>query len=561
MPLKNSVNRLLARLIDRPSVTVSTLLLLWSLSIVLFYNVPFWQKSLAFLNPTSTLQWLAVVAFGTALVAAQILVFIGLCGPRTIKPVLTVMTLMAASTHYFSLQMGTYFDADMVTNLLETDFHESRQLLTWRLLGHLILWGLIPVIIIWRYRLQRESHLWQRRGATALLSLALLIVSLLVSFQSFSPLMRNHKELRYLITPGNVIAALPKALTGQAEKLTVTRAPIAPDAQQRAVGKGSKPLLLVVVVGETQRAANWQLNGYQRATTPNLADRDDLISFADVSSCGTSTAVSLPCMFSRQTHDGYQARRARSEQTLLDIAAAAGIGVEWIDNQSGCKGVCSEVETDRIAKQRFAELCADGECFDQVLVEDLKDELAEASHQGNQLLVLHMMGSHGPAYYRRYPVEHSLFTPDCREDELSHCSQQQIINAYDNTIAYTDFVLDQILDLLSQHERHDSALIYLSDHGESLGEMGLYLHGLPYFIAPDQQTKVPMFWWLSPSFAASLELDRECLKEAAQYPTSHDALIHSVLNLLNIETKLYNPELDPAADCKRRPALLPAKAA
>jgi len=546
--IKNAL--LYAQSFYRPQLTAVQLLGIWSVAIVLFYNGPFWQRSLGFLAPSTYSQWISIGAFGLAIAALQLLIFIPFTGARTMRPVLIILTLVTASVRYFSVEMGTYFDVHMMTNLLETDAHESGQLINSGLILSLTLWGVLPATLIWRCKIVHSQNKLQSRWSAAIIALLIFIAALLSSFQSFSPLLRNHKELRYLITPGNVLVALPRALAGQAEKLTIKRSPIGTDAQQRPTLAGEKPLLLVVVIGETQRAANWQLNGYERETTPNLAARDDLISFRDVSSCGTSTAVSLPCMFSRYTRKTYQPSSARGEQTLVDVINTAGVGVEWIDNQSGCKGVCSEVESDRIAKTRFPQLCADGECLDEVLVHDLKEELAEETHRGNQLLVLHMMGSHGPSYYRRYPAENVRFMPDCRQDELSQCSQQEVVNAYDNTIAYSDRVLNALIETLSRHRAHHTALIYLSDHGESLGEMGLYLHGLPYFIAPEEQTKVPMFWWLSSGYLAAQKLDSECLDNAAMYPTSHDALLHSVLGLLNIETELYEPELDPAAECR-----------
>jgi lipid A ethanolaminephosphotransferase len=551
MPTNIKSARLLARLAQRPSLSVATLVTLWSVATVLLYNGPFWSKTIEFLAPVAVGQWLALVAFGAALAALQLLLFLPLATRKTVRWLLIALTLVATSTHYFSATMGTYFDVPMITNLLETDLHESSQLLTRGLLVNLFIYGVLPSLLIWRCQIVTGNNEWRRRLLAALLALLVVVVGLLASFQSFSPLMRNHKELRYLIAPGNALVALPRALGDQAGKISQQRLPIGEDSRQRPSPIGDKPLLLVLVVGETQRAANWQLNGYGRATTPKLAARDDLVSFDQVSSCGTSTAVSLPCMFSRQTKAQYDASSARGEQTLADVVAKAGIGVEWIDNQSGCKGICSEVETDRIAKIRYPDLCSGGECYDQVLVRDLAEELAEESHRGDQLLILHMMGSHGPAYYARYPEQMAPFIPDCRQKELSQCTQQEIINAYDNSIAYSDQVLSQLLEQLSRDSQHHTALIYLSDHGESLGEMGLYLHGLPYFIAPNEQTKVPMFWWFSPGYLASQKLDRDCLRAAAQFPTSHDSLFHSVLNLLNVETALYQAQLDPGAGCRR----------
>ncbi len=534
----------------RPRLTVSTLLVGWSLAIVLLYNGPFWRASIGFLAPEETGQWLAISLFGLALAALQVLVFMPVSSLRTVKPLLLVLTVSSAAANYFSTQLGTYFDVAMLTNLLETDLHESSQLITGKLAGWLLLTGLLPALALWRIEVVTAPRERRQRVFTSVAAVAVLALGLLDSLQSFSPLMRNHKELRYLITPGNLLVALPRALAGQAEKLTTSRTPIGLDAKLPAPSKDELPRLVVLVVGETQRAANWQLNGYPRPTTPELAARNDLFSFTDVSSCGTSTAVSLPCMFSRQRRSDYSASSARGEHNLVDVIAHAGVGVEWIDNQSGCKGACRDVETDRIASDRYPKLCARGECYDEVLVRDLVEELGEPSHRGNQLLVMHMMGSHGPAYYRRYPQQSAPFTPDCRTDELSHCSQQEIINAYDNSIAYSDRVLNQLIETLSADRHHQTALIYVSDHGESLGEMGLYLHGLPYFMAPQEQTKVPMFYWFSEGFKKYSRLDSDCFRRAQHQPASHDNLFHTLLGAFQINTELYQPAYDLIGSCR-----------
>ena len=161
------------------------------------------------------------------------------------------------------------------------------------------------------------------------------------------------------------------------------------------------------------------------------------------------------------------------------------------------------------------------------------------------VIVLHMMGNHGPAYFRRYPREFHHFVPDCATAELRKCTRDQVVNSYDNAILYTDHVLASLVHALEKHAGTlDAAMLYLSDHGESLGEAGLYLHGLPYAIAPDTQTRVPMIAWLSPQFAASNLVDRACLRGKAAEPLSHDNLFHSVLGVLDVQTSAYRPERD-----------------
>jgi lipid A ethanolaminephosphotransferase len=166
-------------------------------------------------------------------------------------------------------------------------------------------------------------------------------------------------------------------------------------------------------------------------------------------------------------------------------------------------------------------------------------------------VVLHMKGSHGPAYYRRYPAQFEAFTPACNTGELADCERQAVVNAYDNTIRYTDHVLAQVIRLLRHNaERFDTGLLYVSDHGESLGENGLYLHGLPYAIAPTEQTHVPMLLWLSSGMRQHFGLDDRCLRANANKPHSHDHLFHSIVGLLDVQTSAYNADKDLFRACR-----------
>jgi lipid A ethanolaminephosphotransferase len=194
-------------------------------------------------------------------------------------------------------------------------------------------------------------------------------------------------------------------------------------------------------------------------------------------------------------------------------------------------------------------LCEEGRCFDEILLNGLDQRMADGA---SRVLVLHSIGSHGPAYYRRYPERFRHFTPTCETDELRKCNVEQIVNSYDNTLLYTDHVLASTVRWLRSHERdHDSALIYVSDHGESLGEHNLFLHGMPRVIAPKEQTQVPMVMWFSSGFAAGAGLDTACLRERASRPASHDHLFHSVLGLLDVQTAIYESEFDLTRPCRR----------
>ena len=325
---------------------------------------------------------------------------------------------------------------------------------------------------------------------------------------------------------------------------------IAADAS-RAGGAvaGHRPKLLVLAIGETVRSANFGLSGYARDTTPELRALD-LVSYPRVQACGTSTEVSVPCMFAPVGRRDYDEERIHREQSLLHVLDRVGFKVHWLDNQSGCKGVCDGLPNERIAGDADPALCDGERCLDAVLLPRLA---AVAAEPGDMVVVLHLLGNHGPAYFRRYPDEFRRFRPTCDSGELSECSDAEIVNAYDNAILYTDHVLAAMIAYLQGLADRDTALIYVSDHGESLGENGIYLHGLPYAIAPAVQREVPMLMWLSDGLLETTGVDESCLRAGASGDVAHDHLFHSILGLLDVTTTVREPSLDLFAGC-RRPA-------
>jgi lipid A ethanolaminephosphotransferase len=258
-------------------------------------------------------------------------------------------------------------------------------------------------------------------------------------------------------------------------------------------------------------------------------------------------------MFAPVGRRQYDEARIRGSESLLHVAARAGVAVHWRDNQSGCKGVCDGLPNDTVQGLNAPGLCSDGRCLDEGLAHGLEQRLAGA--QGVQLLVLHQLGNHGPSYFRRYPKAFARFTPVCEHDDLQRCTREEIVNAYDNALLYTDHLLAQLLTQLRAHEsRVDTALLYVSDHGESLGEKGLFLHGMPHAIAPAEQTKVPMVLWLSAGLQQTLGLDLDCLRQRATKPASHDHLFHTLLGLTDVRTALYEAALDLTLECRRTEA-------
>jgi lipid A ethanolaminephosphotransferase len=536
----------------RPEVGAETLLLATSLYFVLVCNGPFWRALLAGrpLDGAGSLGYPLAVAI--ALAALHFVAVAPFLTRWTTRPLLGLMILVAASSSHFTGQFGVYMDPGMLRNVLRTEVAEARELFSPGLFVHLALSAMLPLVLLQRVRVRRRSAgraLLLRAGA-----IALAIVAgggaLATVFKDLAAQMRNHKEIRYLVTPASAIYSLARVLSRDARAADRPRTPVGTDARLGTSWRtAAKPSLFVIVVGETARAADWGLNGRAvHDTTPELAQRE-VINFGEVASCGTNTEVSVPCLFSPQGRHDYDEDAIRGSESLLHVLHHAGLRVVWGDNQSGCKGVCEGLETWRPDPRTMPALCDGVRCLDAALLEGAQRLLGDA--RGNLVLVLHQLGNHGPAYYRRYPAEFRRFTPTCDSEDLARCSREEIVNAYDNALLYTDHVLASTIDWLKRvGPDYDTALLYVSDHGESLGENGFFLHGMPYAIAPAEQTRVPMMMWLSPTFAKRAGLDTACLREKAAQPASHDNVFHTVLGLLDVDTAVRNAALDLSAPCR-----------
>lgn len=539
----------------RPTIRLETLVLAVIAWMMATLNGAWWSAVGAGRDWSQPANWLFVLACFIALTLLHFAVIAAVSNRWIVRPLLTLLVVLSAAAAYFAHTFNVILDPTMIENVLRTDKNEAGDMITAGLLAWVLAWSALPVAFIWLVRLQRVPVLRAVlvRFGTVAGALVLGVLAILPISRDITSFMRNQREARYLITPSNYLWGLALETFHNTKDANAPREPVGRDAHLMHVAMSSPPHVLVLVVGETARAENFSLLGYARQTNPELA-KLDVTAFANVKSCGTSTEVSVPCMFSPYGRADYDEHRIRSSETLLDVLVRAGYHVRWIDNQSGCKGVCkgTGVEYEKIDPKSDPALCKDGECWDEVIAQRLRAELADV--RDNTVFVLHMMGNHGPAYFRRYPHAYRKFTPDCATAELRDCSREQVVNAYDNAILYTDHVLARIIETLgAEATRLDSAMLYVSDHGESLGEKGLYLHGIPYSIAPDQQTHVPMIVWLSRTMTDSGDVDARCLHAKANAPFSHDNLFHSVLGLLDVSTSAYREDRDLFDGCRGAP--------
>jgi len=537
----------------RLSMRIETLALIASIFFALACNGLFWRSSFAGREFGQLGTWLFAGELFVALVMLHFILLSLMFNRWTAKPLLTLLTVVTAFATYYMSTFTVFLDPSMLRNVLRTDVKEASELFNAGMLPHLVLYAVLPLLFLSRVHLRLDS--FRRSTLARLLAIALAIVvgagALLLGFHELAPLMRNHKEIRYLITPGNYLYSIAKVLGSDASAATRERIRVGLDATKGENWKDrTKPTLFVIVVGETARTANWGLSGYARQTTPELS-KLDVINFQQTTSCGTNTEVSVPCLFSVYGRRNYDEGKIRNSESLLNILDRAGMKVIWRDNQSGCKGVCTGVEEHKVGNSKIPDLCDGDRCLDEVLLHGLDGILADT--HGNLVLVLHQLGNHGPAYFKRYPPAFRKFEPVCETSDLAKCSREAIVNAYDNALLYTDHMLAQTIAFLKkQEEKFDTGMIYLSDHGESLGENGLYLHGVPYPVAPKVQKEVPMVMWFSPSYAKNFSLDVDCLRAQATRPVTHDHFFHSVLGLLDIRTTVYDRTMDISQTCRPR---------
>ena len=470
---------------------------------------------------------------------------------RLLRPLIAILFALSAVTSFYMDQLGIVIDREMIQNVVTTTITEGKHLITVPFVLWVGLAGLVPAVLVLFIRLSHRgfvTSIWQNLLAFVLCAVG--FVGLIATdLKGNASVLRTRIDLKSSFQPLAPIVETFRYGAMLTRSATLEFNEIGLDAVLAADFKAAKiPKLTVVVIGETARAQNFSLGGYKRITNPELAKKD-IAYFDNVSSCGTSTAVSLPCMFSKFNRAAYSFERGKSHENVLDVIQRAGYRVEWIDNNTGDKGLAARAIYSSVTYANDPEFCGEGECLDGILGAAVADRLGGID--SDTVLVLHQIGSHGPSYYLRYPQASERFQPACRTSNFSDCTAQELTNAYDNTIAYTDKVLADLIELLAAQSGLSTSMIYVSDHGESLGEKGLYLHGAPYFMAPDQQTKVPMLIWLSDEYQRDTGATLECLTAKPAPDYSHANLFHTLLGMTGVETSLRDPELDIFDTCRK----------
>lgn len=460
-----------------------------------------------------------VVVFVINLLFISILSIIA---PITIKPLFIITALINSVALYYLVSYQVILDKTMMGNIFNTRSSESLELLTPTLFIYIFSLFVIPSILILKVKVHPLNRL-----NTFFNSFLIILFSLLFLYLNASSWLWIDKHAKLL---GGKILPWSYLINTVRHYSDVSRAN--KNQIQLPMGEFSdnNKVAVVLIIGEAARANNFSLYGYAKNTNP-LLQADDILVFNKTTSCSTYTTASVACMLSHDVSES-------DYEPLPSYLTRIGADVIWRSNNWGEPPihVSKYQKGSELKKKCHGEGCK----FDEVLLTEMNDEI-ESSDKQKVFIVLHTKGSHGPSYYSRYPSEFEKFTPVCRYEELSKCTQQELINAYDNTIIYTDYFLHKAIQELKKLNR-PVMLIYASDHGESLGEKGLYLHGTPFMFAPKYQKEIPLIIWRSEELIKLQGTNNKNISQTGTF--SHANIFHTIIGAFGIKTDVYNRELD-----------------
>ena len=519
-------------------LTQEQLIILTSIGLTLLYNTSMFIN-IEEVYPFTGWNILYILSIGVIQTTVTALFFTLLASKFTTKPLLIITLIISSFTAYFMNNYNVIIDENMIRNSLQTNLDESLDLFNLKVLFYAFFLGLLPSYLIYKtpilYRPFKVELLSKIKSSVIFIALTLVIIAMFGKF--YTSFFREHKILRFYSNPSFWIDSTRVYIAQNMENKNKPIEPIGLDAK---IEDNSTRKIVFMIVGEASRADHFSLNGYQKDTNPQL-ENEDIINFSQMYSCGTSTAYSVPCMFSIYNRSNYSYQKAKYRENVLDVLKHTNkVAILWRDNNSDSKGVALRVPYQDFKSSKNNPNC-DIECRDIGMLQGLDTFIAKHPKK-SILVILHQMGNHGPAYYKRYTKPFEKFEPVCKSNQFEECTEQSIVNAYDNALLYSDNFLAKTIELAKNYKHSETAVLYMSDHGESLGEHGIYLHGLPYFIAPDAQTHVGSFLWLNKEYQSRLDMKQ--LAQKSNQTLSHDYLFHTLLGLFNVKTNVYNPKLD-----------------
>ncbi len=500
----------------KKNIKISSFAFIISFVNLLLYHLPLFQFTTNNLDPKSLGGILIMVSLAILMLFLNALIFyIGLFLSRFIGKFLLVMFAnINAIALYFINTYSVMIDKTMIGNILNTNFEESSSFFSFGLIVYLVLLGIIPSILIIKTKVVRVKF---KRFLTHIVLIFVFIVSFIyVNSSNWLWIDKHSKSLGAMVMPWSYIVNTSRFFyhKSQENKQQI----LLPDATI----KDTKKSIAVLVIGESARRKNFSLYGYEKETNPLLSNIKNVHAYK-ATSCATYTTAGVKCILEYKESN-------KLFEILPNYLFRNDVEVIWRTTNWGEPTV--KIENYQKRGELEKQCQGDGCEYDEVLLSGLKEQIL-ASKKNKILLVLHTSTSHGPTYYKKYPQKFNKFTPICKSVELGKCTQEELINAYDNTILYTDYILATLIGKLKQLDVYSSAMFYVSDHGESLGENNLYMHGIPASIAPKEQLEIPFIVWLSDN---SKELKNN--KELSQHH-----VFHSVLDFLAIESPIYDENM------------------
>jgi lipid A ethanolaminephosphotransferase len=493
------------------------------------YHLPLFSFAAANLDLASFTGDLTLATVLVVLLSETVLLFtlLALLSDRLLKPICMLIAMGNAIAVYFVLTYHIVFDETMMGNLLNTDFAESSEYLHPTLIVYVLVLGVVPCWLLARVRIRQtpRSHLI----ALALICLSITVTWCLLASRTWLWFDENSKRVGGMVMPWSYLINTGRYLVPRLMASGV-QAPL-PPATFSSTGK----TVVILVIGEAARPQNFQLYGYNRPTNP-LLSKASVVALKNATACATYTTAAVRCILSNvDTGSPF----SKGYEPLPSYLQRSGVDVIWRTRNWGEPPI--KVQTYQKASDLSAD-CAGAQCaYDEVLLAGLEQRI-EASSNQRVFVVLHQSGSHGPAYYTKYPSEFEHFKPVCKSVELGKCTHDELVNAYDNTILYEDYFLFRVIGVLKQLQDTAALLIYVSDHGESLGEYGMYLHGIPYAIAPDVQKNIPFVIWMSDEFfrRRAVQIGR---LESQRIHSQRD-IFHTVMGAFSMHSDAYMGEYD-----------------
>ncbi|ODM53911.1 phosphoethanolamine--lipid A transferase EptA [Elizabethkingia meningoseptica] len=431
------------------------------------------------------------------------------------KVLLVLFFIINSIAVYFINTYSVIIDESMIGNILNTNYEESSSFFSFKLILYLLLLGILPGIYIIKAKIIKEKP--KKFFITSSLTLLFMIILAFANASNWLWIDKNSKTLGGLAMPWSYSVNISLFYIHQSKKnekeILLPKATI----------KDNQKSVMILVIGESARSQNFSLYGYGKNTNPLLSKIPNLHSYK-ATSCATYTTAGVKCILEhKNTDDLYE--------ILPNYLYRNNVDVIWKTTNWGEPPVHIKNYQN---KETLESRCKGENCqYDEVLLNGLKEEIL-ASKKDKILIVLHTSTSHGPTYSKKYPPKFEVFKPVCNSVELGKCSKEELINAYDNTIVYTDYILSSIIEDLKELKGYNSAMLYVSDHGESLGEKNLYMHGVPISIAPKEQYEIPFIVWTSDG--------SKQLKPNNTLSQNH--VFHSVLNFLGVQSPAYDEKMN-----------------